>query len=41
MWNLWKEKNQWIFQNKRSTPLMVALQAKEDIEQWRHAFRNL
>ena len=38
MWNLWKERNRRIFDNKSSTAIQVAERTKEDIEQYRRAF---
>jgi len=36
-WNLWKERNQRIFNNAQESALQVAARVKEDIEQWRRA----
>jgi len=37
-WNLWKERNRRIFDNKMETVLQVAARIKEDIEQRMGAF---
>jgi hypothetical protein len=37
-WNLWKERNRRIFNNKMETVLQVAARIKEDIEQRMRAF---
>jgi hypothetical protein len=38
MWNLWKERNRRIFDNKYSAATQVAERTKEDIEQYKRAF---
>jgi len=40
-WNLWKERNRRIFNNKMETVLQVAARIKEDIEQrMKHSCRG-
>jgi hypothetical protein len=38
MWNLCKERNRIIFENRFQTAQQVALRVKEDIDQWKRAF---
>ena len=40
MWNLWKERNQRIFENKLHSMQQVAERIKEDLMQYRTAFSN-
>ena len=40
MWNLWKERNQRIFENKLLSMQQVAERIKEDLVQYRAAFSN-
>jgi len=40
MWNLWKERNRRIFENKLLSMQQVAERIKEDLVQYRAAFNN-
>lgn len=40
MWNIWKERNRRIFEDKSQTAQQIAAQTKEDSEHWRRAFRT-
>ena len=41
MWNLWKERNQRIFENKFQSAQQVAERVKEDLVQYNRAFSSI
>ena len=41
MWNLWKERNRRIFENKFQSAKQVAERVKEDLVQYNRAFSNI
>ena len=41
MWNLWKERNRRIFENKFQSAQQVAERVKEDLVQYNIAFSNI
>jgi glutaredoxin 2 len=40
MWNLWKEQNRRIFENKLESAQQVAERIKKDLVQFKRAFSN-